>query len=191
MATPERKLQEKCDEKLVEITRFCVKGIDMDPGYSQMDLHLRLNGNAYWPKRSSDCGSYGGYGSGKFPYCAANDMGCTAIRTGEKVAVDSWRTLSVGGVEVDTFNDDEIPSALMANDSWHRSICQPYEIIVKYDTKSNIKTEVCNTVGAELGASAGEGVSVEGKVTYERKSCQNFDEPSEGFMWFVTIHPKK
>jgi hypothetical protein len=148
--------------KTVTMYKFCIQG-DNDAG-ANGEHRLKLDGNWLYPE-------FRNYREGQ----------CHEINVGGR-AVDSYKSLTVGTEEHDTWSENDSYLATMTASQWYNPTCETYEVVLAKEHKHEMEKSVCwnLSAGAEIkGVQIGAGA----------ESCTSWTEPADSFIWYMEIKP--
>ena len=167
-------------QKKVKIYKFYING-DCDGG-SFGEHQLRLDGKKYFPLSEGD----GAQGS-KTGYCDFREGQAHDIENKASWKhVEAYKSLTVGTEEWDWANQNDSTSAYLSANDWYNDQCAPYEVIISRDFSQETAKSLCWNVGASVSA---EYKGVEGEINGGIKSCSEWTEPAESFIWFLKVEP--
>ena len=90
-------------------------------------------------------------------------------------------------------NYNDSVSVSMSPEQWYRNTCDTYEVILAFDFELEEKDSTCISIGGSLGASktkeGGLRLSGEAKFNAEYKSCSDWTDPAQSYIWYAKVAP--
>lgn len=188
----ERKMQSTdCTQKEVQVYKFCIRG-DSDIG-PHSEHKIRFDGQHYFPNRPSDCDQYPN------GYCSFQEGACHMLKDAPWVSIENFKSLTVG-TERHTGFGDEGTFANMAAAEWNTASCEPYEVVMARDFKSEQEKKICWNIDLSIpfppiGRKRDLECNIDGNVDSGGidlgvDCCHTWVEPAESYIWYMKVSPK-
>ena len=161
-------------EKKIKIYKFCINGDD-DAG-SHGEHQIRLDGQKYFPNRSSDCAQ------DPTGYCAWREGQCHNLDSAPYKEIPAFKSLTVGTEEHDTTSQNDSYYAALSSNDWYNPTCETYEVQIAKQFSAATQKSLCWNVGAS--ASNG-GAEINAGI----QSCSTWTEPAESYVWYMRVEP--
>jgi len=195
-----------CTQKDVQVYKFCIRG---DPDLGSISEHkIRFDGQHYFPNRPGDCveSSPG--------YCDVQEGSCHMLNNAPWVPIENFQSLTVGTERQVGFGlGDEATFVHIPASEWNTASCEPYEIVMARDFKSEQDKNICWNVGLSFPIQIGGPIPIEyvklksglewsglecnsdggvtsGGVDIGVDCCHKWTEPAESYTWFMKVSPK-
>lgn len=162
----------RCPKKRVRIHTFCIDGYPdfFDFAQHQLSLNAQPLNSGHIDMKQGACNQY----------------------HHQPIAVDEWKSLTVGTEEVDYFMgtkviiDHDRDYATIPPGDWHSDTCDPYEIQIAKQHTSGSTSSGCYNLGASGGLDEF-GIPIKLDLGY--KDCSEWTQPSESYRWFIEVEP--